>query len=204
MPENIRRNIQLSWKEKNVLSRYTAPTRNSGQAEEIIFPNIVYGHSEVDAHLKELYQSMADRVRDFVNGLSFHDTASEKDICNFDEVMKNLPMASIKRFHDQYLVLCGRFNEFYIYTQLEREKGQKFEWEDRYKTILSVAMRTLDSSEAGLANLKNIIIDLPNQIKKDKVQEIVDELIGTYQDSIEHPLIGKCSITTRLGRGVRN
>lgn len=189
LPENIRRNIQLSWKEKNVLSHYTALTRNSGQAEEIIFPNIVYGYSEVDAHLKELYQSMTDRVRDFVNGLSFHDTASEKDICNFDEVMKNLPMASIKRFHDQYLVLCGRFNEFYIYTQLEREKGQKFEWEDQYKTILSIAMRTLDSSEAGLANLKKIVIDLPNRIKKDKVQEIVDELIGTYQASIERPLI---------------
>lgn len=191
LPKNIRRNNQLSQEEKNILSRYPTPTRDTGNAEKlkIIFPDIVYGYAAVDKHLEVLYQSMADRVREFVKGLSFQDTATEKDIRAFEKVIENLPAASIKRFHDQYLVFCGQFNEFYIYTQMEREKGQALKWEDQYQTILSVAMRVQDSAEAGLASLEKIVIELPNQIKKEKVQEIVDELVDTYRDSIDRSLI---------------
>ncbi len=191
LPKDIRCSIQLSQKEKNMLSHYPPPIRNSGNAEklEIVFPDIVYGYAEVDKHLKELYQSMVGRVQKFVKGLAFQDTATEKDICAFDKVMNDLPEASIKRFHDQYLALCDQFHEFYIFTQMEREKEQAPKWEARYQTILSIAMRTQDSAEAGLANLEKIVVELPNQIKKEKVQEIVDELIDTYRDSIDHPLI---------------
>lgn len=191
LPKDIRCSIQLSQKEKNMLSRYSTPTRNAENAEklEIVFPDIVYGYATVDEHLEELYQSMVGRVKKFVKGLAFQDTATEKDIRTFDKVMDDLPEASIKRFHDQYLVLCDQFHEFYIFTQMEREKEQTPKWEDRYKTILSIAMRTQDSAEAGLANLEKIVVELPNQIKKEKVQEIVDELIDTYRDSIDHPLI---------------
>lgn len=191
LPDNIRRSIQLSLKEKKNLFRSSALQEEAGHSNgwEIIFPDIVCGYDEVEGVLQDMYGSMANRFRDFVRGLSFQDVAGEKDIRSLDEVVKELPKAAIKRFHDQYLTLCGKFNEFYIFVQLENERKKELKWDDRYKNILSIAMRSQTSSEAGLANLKKIIMDLPNQIKEEKVQEIVDGLIKTYQSSIDRPLI---------------
>ncbi|MBD5504071.1 MAG: ATP-binding protein [Lachnospiraceae bacterium] len=190
LPDNIRRNIQLSLKEKKNLFRSTAFPEDAGDNKrEIMFPNIFYGYNEVEKVLKDMYSSMANRFRDFVSGLSFQDIAKEKDIRALDEVVKKLPSAAVKRFHDQYLTLCGKFNEFYIFMQLENEREKELKRDARYKNILSIAMRSQVSSEAGLANLETLIMDLPNQINEKKVQDIVDELIKTYKSSIDRPLI---------------
>lgn len=190
LPDNIRRNIQLSVKEKKNLFRSTALPEDAGaNKREIMFPNIFYGYNEVEKVLKDMYGSMANRFRDFVSGLSFQDIAKEKDIRALDEVVKKLPSAAVKRFHDQYLTLCGKFNEFYIFMQLENEREKELKRDARYKNILSIAMRSQVSSEAGLANLETLIMDLPNQINEKKIQDIVDELIKTYKSSIDRPLI---------------
>lgn len=191
LPDSIRCSIQISPEEKKALSGYSPHAGNSGHVEtqEIVFPDIVCGYTEVDQYLETLYKFMAGRVKEFVNGLSFRDNAEEKDILNFSKIMEDIPSLSIKRFHDQYLALCSQFNEFYIYTNLEREKTQKLQWEKGYEKILSVAMCTQNSVEAGLESLEKISIELPNQIKKEKVQAIVDALIKTYRDSINRSLI---------------
>lgn len=190
LPDNIRRSIQLSLKEKQSLFRTTTPTgaRNLDR-QEIVFPDIVYGYTAVDKHLGTMYHSMSDKLQNFVKALSFQDTAEEKDIRFFDEVIKDLPTAAVKRFHDQYLVLCSKFNEFYIFVQIEQETEREIKYEDRYHTILSTAMHAQEFAEAGLANLEKIILELPTQIKEEKVQEIVKELVDTYRNSINHPLI---------------
>lgn len=191
LPDNIRKNIQLSLNEKQHLFRSSVSLEGAvnSNKREIICPDIVCGYDEVDAALQEMYRSMGNRLRDFARDLSFQDTADDKDIRTFDEVIKELPDAAVKRFHNQYLMLCVKFNEFYIFAQIEHEKAQKIKWESRYQNILSIAMHSHDSVEAGLENLKNIVIELPNQIKNYRVQEIVKELIETYQGSINRPLI---------------
>lgn len=200
LPKNIRRNIQLSLNEKQLLLHSSVPLECAeySNRREIICPNIVRGYAEVDAELREMYRSMGSRLRDFVRGLSFQDTAEEKDIRAFDEVIKELPAAAIKRFHDQYMMLCANFNEFYIFTQIEHEKAQELKLDSRYQNILSIAMQFQDSAEAGLKNLKKVILDLPNQIKKNSVQEIVKQLIKTYQGSIDRPLIESKSSEEKL------
>ena len=190
LPDNIRRSIQLSLKEKQSLFHTTISTgaRNL-DSQEIVFPDIVYGYTAVDKHLETMYRSMSDKLQNFVKALSFQDTAEEKDIFFFNKVIKELPTAAVKRFHDQYLVLCSKFNEFYIFAQIEQETEREIKYEDRYHTILSTAMHAQEFTEAGLANLEKIILELPTQIKEEKVQEIVKELVDTYRDSINHPLI---------------
>lgn len=191
MPKEIRKKIQLSLKEKQNLFHSSFPLEDAecSNRREIICPNIVCRYDEVDADLRKMYISMGRRLRDFVRCLSFQDSADEKDIRAFDKVIEELPDAAIKRFHDQYLMLCVKFNEFYIFTQIEHEKAQKLELESRYQDILSLAMQSQDSAEVGLENLKKVIINLPNKIKKDRVKEIVKEMIKTYQSSIDRPLI---------------
>lgn len=190
LPDNIRRNIQLSLKEKkNLFRSSTLPEDAGANRREIMFPDIFCGYDEIERVLQDMYDSMAKRFRNFVRVLSFHDVAGEKDIRILEEVVKELPNAAVKRFHDQFLTLCGKFNEFYIFMQLENEKKKELKWDSKYENILSIAMRSQVSSEAGLANLEKIIMDLPNQIKEEKIREIVDGLIKTYQSSIDRPLI---------------
>lgn len=190
LPDNIRRNIQLSLKEKKNLFHSTALPEDAGaNKREIMFPDMFCGYDEVKGVLQDMYGSMAIRFRNFVRSLSFEDVAGGMDIGALDKVVIELPDAAVRRFHDQYLTLCGKFNEFYIFMQLENEKKKELKWDSKYKNILSIAMRSQVSSEAGLANLEKIIMDLPNQINKKKVQDIVDELIKTYKSSIDRPLI---------------
>lgn len=191
MPVNIRRSIQLSLQEKQDL--FHTSTVPGGMAhlnkQEIVFPDIVYGYTAVYKYLDDMYRSMTVRLRDFVKALSFQDTAEEKEIRIFEEILNKLPADAIKRFYNQYLILCSQFNEFYIFSQMKREDEWVHQCEDRYHTILSTAMHAQDSTEAGLANLEKIIIELPIQIKEEKVREIVNELVHTYRDSINRPLI---------------
>lgn len=191
LPDNIRRSIQLSLKEKQSMFQSSAFSNvdNHADRREVLFPDIVCGHDKVDRDLLDIYSSMASRLRDFVRGLSFQDVAEDKDIQAFDQIIKSLPTAAVERFHNQYLILCSKFNEFYIFTQLEHEKKKQYIWDSQYQTILSIAMRSQSSSETGLANLKDIIIGLPHQIKEERIQEIVGELIKKYQKNIERPLI---------------
>lgn len=190
LPDNIRRNLQLSLKEKkNLFCSSTLPEDAGANKREIMFPDIFCGYDEIERVLQDMYDSMAKRFRNFVRVLAFHDVAGGKDIRILEEVVKELPNAAVKRFHDQFLTLCGKFNEFYIFMQLENEKKKELKWDSKYENILSIAMRSQVSSEAGLANLEKIIMDLPNQIKGKKVQEIVDGLIKTYQSGIDRPLI---------------
>lgn len=200
LPDNIRQSIQLSLSEKqSIFHNTTAPSSEEHlDKQEIIYPDIVYGYTAVDEYLEVMYRSMSNRLRDFVKALSFQDTAEEKDLRIFEEVLNKLPSVAARRFHDQYLVLCSQFNEFYIFTQIEREKEQELQCENRYRTILSAAMYTRDSAVAGMANLEEIIMDFPNQIKKEKVREIVNELIRTYKSSINRPLIETKDVDEKL------
>lgn len=191
LPKNIRSSIALSPSEKHKMffdSFSTNDTEHTNK-QEIMFPDIVYRCDKVDEVLQNMYISMANRLRDFVRGLSFQEIAEEKDIRAFDDALKELPNNAVKRFHNQYLKLCSEFNEFYIFTQLEHEKEKELKWERRYKEILSIATRSQSFSETGLDDLEKVILSLPNQIKEEKVKEVVSELIKTYQKNIERPLI---------------
>lgn len=191
LPDNIRKSIDLSQREKQNLFEYSncLERLKPSDKREIVFPDIVNGYTVVDKDLEALYLSMAEKLQNFVKNLSFQDTAGEKEVRTFEKVIKNLPNAAVKRFHDQYLTLCSSFNEFYIFTQIERGKEQNLKWEARYQEILSAAMCAQNSAEAGLAGLRKIIEDMPSQIKKEKVQEIVNGLVKTYQKGIDQPLI---------------
>lgn len=191
LPDNIRRSIQLSLKEKQNLFYSSVFPKGAEHTDrrEIMLPDLVCGYDEVDKFLKDMYGSMANRLQEFVRGLSFQDVAEDADIRIFDEVIKKLSTDAVERFHDQCLILCSKFNEFYIFMQMDHEKRKQLKLDSQYQNILSIAMRSAASSETGLANLKEIIMNLPKQIKEEKIQEIVNGLIKTYQGSINRPLI---------------
>lgn len=221
LPDNIRKIINLSLKERenifqesvtreNVNSEKNKsfkgekpPCRHSGRNRssidaDIVFPDIVYSPAKVDEYLREMYEKMAITVREFIDRLSFRELAEEKDILIYNTVMENLPKNAVERFHVQYLYLCSQFNEFYIFVQAEQEKEKRSECDERYQAILSSAMNISDVIDTGFENLKEMMMNLPGQIKEKKVMDIADSLIGIYRDSIQQPVIESKSEDEKL------
>lgn len=221
LPDNIRKIINLSLKErKNIfqesVTRENAnseknksfkgekpPCRHSGRNRssidvDIVFPDIVYSPAKVDEYLLEMYEKMAIAVREFIDGLSFRELAEEKDILIYNTVMENLPKNAVERFHVQYLYLCSQFNEFYIFVQAEQEKEKRSECDERYQAILSSAMNISDVIDTGFENMKEMMMNLPGQIKEQKVMDIADSLIGTYRARIQQPVIESKSEDEKL------
>ena len=192
LPNRIRKSISLSLSEKRRLLEQAVNCENGKRLArmEIVLPDIMLETGSTDTFLEETYQSMVLGLRTFTDGLSFRETASEEDIRTFDAILDNLPKDALQRFHSQYLVLCGQFNEFYIFTQLEQQIQQSQKWDGRYQEILSAATHIQDSTEAGLASLEKIILNLPDKIKNDKVRKIADQIIRKYRGDINCPLIG--------------
>ena len=221
LPDNIRKIINLSLKERenifqesvtreNVNSEKNKsfkgekpPCRHSGRNRssidaDIVFPDIVYSPAKVDEYLLEMYEKMAITVREFIDRLSFRELAEEKDILIYNTVMGNLPKNAVERFHVQYLHLCSQFNEFYIFVQAEQEKEKRSECDERYQAILSSAMNISDVIDTGFENMKEMMMNLPGQIKEKKVMDIADGLIGTYRASIQQPVIESKSEDEKL------
>lgn len=192
LPDSIRKSIQLSLPEKkDIMERAAGRKAEEYRARlDIVLPDIMLEVGAIDTFLEETYRSMATTLRAFTNGLSFHETASEREIRTFEEILNGLPKAALRRFHSQYLVLCTKFNEFYIFMQLEQLAQQERKWDDRYQAILTAAMRTPEPIEAGLVSLRNLILELPNGVRDRKIQDITDEIIRKYRSDIERPLIG--------------
>lgn len=180
LPENIRQAIQLSMREKQDLFHSARRLYRTSGETNILFPDIVYGYDATKKFLDELYHTMAEKLYQFITGLIFKESASEKDILALNKIIENLPEASLKRFYEQFLSLCSQFNEFYIFMETGRER----EWETKvdkcYQAALSAATHIQKTTEAGFADLKAIILNLQNYCKTDQVQEIVDGLINTY------------------------
>lgn len=221
LPDNIRKIINLSLKERenifqesvtreNVNSEKNKsfkgekpPCRHSGRNRssidaDIVFPDIVYSPAKVDEYLLEMYEKMTIAVREFIDRLSFRELAEEKDILIYNKVMENLPKNAVERFHVQYLHFCSQFNEFYIFVQAEQEKEKRSECDERYQAILSSAMNISDVIDTGFENMKEMMMNLPGQIKEEKVMAIADSLIGTYRASIQQPVIESKSEDEKL------
>lgn len=224
LPDNIRKSINLSMKEKedifleSVIGENADPEKNISLKDEksshrhsgrkgkrrsaidadIVFPDIIYSPDKVEEYLLEMYKQMASAVYEFTDRLSFQEFAEEKDILIYNKIMENLPENAVKRFHEQYLYLCSKFNEFYIFVQTEQEKEKRIECDERYHAILSSAMNISDAIDTGFENMKEMMVSLPGQIKEEKVMDIADCLMDTYCDSIEQPVIESKSEDEKL------
>ena len=224
LPDNIRKSINLSMKEKediflesvigenddsekNIsLKDEKSSRRHSGRKgkrrsaidADIVFPDIIYSPDKVEEYLLEMYKQMASAVYEFTDRLSFQEFAEEKDILIYNKIMENLPENAVKRFHEQYLYFCSKFNEFYIFVQTEQEKEKRIECDERYHAILSSAMNISDAIDTGFENMKEMMVSLPGQIKEEKVMDIADCLIDTYCNSIEQPVIESKSKDEKL------
>lgn len=221
LPDNIRKIINLSLKERENIFQESAtrenvnseknksfkgekpPCRHSGRNRssidvDIVFPDIVYSPAKVDEYLLGMYEKMAITVREFIDRLSFRELAEEKDILIYNTVMENLPKNAVERFYVQYLHLCSQFNEFYIFVQAEQEKEKRSECDERYQAILSSAMNISDVIDTGFENMKEMMMNLPGQIKEQKVMDIADSMIGTYRASIQQPVIESKSEDEKL------
>lgn len=221
LPDNIRKSINLSMKEKedifqesitgenadsekNISIKDEKPSRRHSRRNrsaidtDIVFPDIVYSPDKVEEYLLEMYKQMTSAVYEFTDRLSFQESAEEKDVLIYNKIMENLPKNAVKRFHEQYLYLCSEFNEFYIFVQAEQEREKRIECDERYQAILSSAMNISDVIDTGFENMKEMMMNLPGQIKEKKVMDIADCLIDTYRDSIEQPVIESKSEDEKL------
>lgn len=144
-----------------------------------------------------MYRTMVEKLYQFITGLIFEQSASERDSLALSKIIEDLPEASPKQFCEHFLSLCSQFNEFYIFMGTGREREAKAD--KCYQAALSAATHMQKNTEAGFADLKAIILNLQVYCKTDQVQEIVDGLINTYhRNNIESPVIGKTDIDEKL------
>lgn len=199
LPDRIREFIRLNQREKQLIYQDALSIADSGMMEKKIpIPTFLHGLAQQEGCLTKLYEEMSTRLLEFVQGLAFKNMALELDVLMFENTVHRLPEAAIKRFRSQHLILCSNFNEFYIFTRQEWEKGQEVHWEERFQSILSLALDVQSSSQVGMAALRQAIIELPGKVKQESVQIITRELIKRYQRLIERPLIETAGSSERL------
>ena len=202
MPKQMREAIRLSLEEKKGIFENI----NLGKRErddslmdtEIFYPNIVYGYAKIEMHLEKLYASMCVGLTKFVQMLSFEETSNEQTILKFNDIVEKLPKFAIERFKGQYLYLASNFNEFYIYMQIEEEKRKTIHIEELYKNIISIGCDTNKKMDVGLEYLEKILLNLPEKIHEDKVNNIVNALIEKYKGDIDKPIIDSKSNDEKL------
>lgn len=193
MPAHIRRAIALSLSEKKSIFQEAVLEENKREdlsiEKEIFFPNIVDGYANIEKHLLKLYKSLCEGLSQFVHKLAFEESSSERDILEFNDILKKLPQLAIERFKGQYLYLASNFNEFYVYMHIEGEKIKQMHIEELYKNIISIGCNTNTKIDVGLENLEKILLDLPEKIHEEKIKDIVNNLIENYKNDIEKPII---------------
>ncbi|MCM1154972.1 MAG: hypothetical protein NC392_06380 [Roseburia sp.] len=193
MPLQMRKSIALSLKEKETLFQNTdfPKMESEGSLTEtrIFFPNIVYGYQNIEEHLQKLYESMCEGLIKFVHMLSFEETNSRQTIAEFNNIVNGLPQLAVTRFKSQYLYLASHFNEFYIYMQLEGVKNQMVQIEELYQKTISIGCNHSKEIDVGLEHLENVLLDLPEKIREDKVNNIVNAMIEKYKNDIGRPII---------------
>ena len=193
LPKEIREGIALTLNEKKDIFE-KAEFGEKGKKgviseKEIQFPSILYNYTRVEADLKELYSSMCEGLRKFVHLLAFEEISDEKTVKHFYHVLENLPKLAIERFQAQYLYLASNFNEFYIYMQIESSKNKEIYIEKSYKELITVCNESKEKIDVGLQNLERIMLELPEKIYEEKVNNIVDSLVEGYRREIEKPII---------------
>lgn len=193
MPKEMRKAIDLSLKEKKAIFE-SIDCEKSGRDHslsdtEIFFPNIVYGYIDIEKHLGTMYRSMRDGLINFVHMLSFEETSSEKTISHFLDIVTKMPKLAIERFRGQYLYLASHYNEFYVYMQMENDKREMSHIEELYKNIICMGCNTDKKIDVGLKHLEKILRNLPEKIKEDKVNDIINNLMEKYQGDVEKPII---------------
>ena len=202
MPEQMRKEIGLSLEEKKGIFQNIGIEKREGADSlintQIFFPNIVHGYAYIEEHLVKLYKSMCEGLMKFVHMLSFEENSSEQAILEFHNIVDKLPELAMKRFKGQYLYLAGNFNEFYVYMHIEEEKEKAMHIDELYKNIISVSCDTNNKIDVGLGYLENILLDLPEIIQEEKVNNIIDALIENYNREIDKPIIDSKSSNEKL------
>lgn len=197
LPKKIRNRIALTSKERinmfyeNRLLKLKSNKDDNVFREEtkIFFPDYTTSYKDLREKLKLLYESITEKLIIFVHSLSFIETSSEKEIGEFNNLMKQMPMLAIKRFEAQYLYLASNFNEFYILMQIKSNDDLNLKMEENYKELFKIAVNNTEKIDTGLQQLKKIILNLPGKIEEIKIRNIVVCLKEKYIGEIEKPII---------------
>ena len=191
MPENIRKRLKPRPNEQRNLSRSAVRSADVVPKEQcgIVFPNICFDLNEVDKYLKELYEAMTSGYTEFINGLAFEEEASEKEYILFRKAANELPQKALDAFYDQYLTLCKDFNEFYIYTSIGWKTEIVSTLDNKYNSLISIAMRNRNSIEAGMSELIKTVQNVPHLIKHDEVMQVADAIRNRYQKDVTNQII---------------
>lgn len=193
LPRDIRESLSLSTKEKNAIfadvSGQVAIKLTKTKNTEIFFPKMTYGYEEVIENLRQFYLGMAEELFRFFRMLSFEEKANEVTIGKLYDIVDRLPDLAVERFEEQYWYLASNFNEFYVYTELEAKRIEKQRCDERYREVIALLNRPNTQIDVGLDKLDGILYHVSEKIKEGKVQDIVCNLIHTYKEQIEEPII---------------
>lgn len=191
LTEDIYSKIALSEDEKQALFRESTTAENIAKNlnRDLLLPELAFGSEKLYTFLRKLYGEMTQHLSGFVTKLSFRETASEKDIRIFDEMIRHLPEEALCCFKDQYLTLCTVYPSFYAYIQFGKEEEYTAQIEEAHRQLMSLLSDTNANLEQGLEIVRQVLMEQPVKEKERAVREITDQLFLRNQTRLKRAVV---------------
>jgi hypothetical protein len=158
----------------------------------ITFPHPTETFQDQQTRLNDLYRQMAHGFKDFVSKLALWEAADEKTHALILNVIEKLPEAANNTFEAQYFALTRRFEDFAVWANLHEHKRTKQlidSLSDYVKHYTKLSQDTKANIDVGLTKLHDIVTRIPETLKLQRADEIVEGLKRHYLARINEPIL---------------
>ncbi len=155
-------------------------------------PHPIDGFDEQANQLLPLYRELTVGFLSFVECLAIWDTTDEIRKLSFKKGSETLPEESVKYFKAQYYLLAVKFEEFYIWSNLQEHEKTRANLKEMSTLIQKYAHLEKASKIAidlGFQRMADTIKGISEQIEAGHVNSVLQELATFYASAIEKPVI---------------
>ncbi|WP_220202394.1 NACHT domain-containing protein [Reticulibacter mediterranei] len=141
--------------------------------------------------LQPLYGRLTLGTEQFFKKLAVWEKASRQDRSSVSEALKNLPVRAAEYFKAQYYVLAVRYEEFYIWSNLQEQEETRRQLQNlsvltqKYVELADMSKNVVDT---GFKQLEVTIRSLPDLAAQTEVGYVLMALEKTYTRALEKPI----------------
>ena len=206
LPKSLRDEIALMKPERAFLAE--DGVRKTGQATttmelrdysdgpivniSIAFPHPTELLSEQTRRQEKLWKQMGQGFLEFVQKLALWENADEKKHAALVSAVQNIEKETTKVFEAQYFELARKFEDFAIWANLQAHKDTKAligRLSDYVKKHSDLVASSENAIDVGFKKLNEIVLQIPDALRIQQSEELVESLKKHYQARINDPII---------------
>ncbi len=158
----------------------------------LAFPHPTESLSEQCARQRKLWAQMSHGFIEFLQKLAFWEKADETKRVTLLEGLDKIEEEAAKRFEAQYFELTRKFEDFAVWANLQAHKGTKAligELSVYVRQHAELAAGKGGAIDIGFANLRKLVVSIPETLRTEQAAEIADSFNKHYQARINEPII---------------